>query len=69
MRVSLPAPPPGWLSDVPAPGASVPASTIPGRAVDLGAWAIVGVVWLVVIGAALLVLRAICSEDLDRQGD
>ena len=69
MGARVPAPPPGWLTDVPSPAASVPASTIPGAAVDLAAWTLVAVVWVLLVGAALLVLRAVCSEDLDSQGD
>lgn len=67
MATRLPQPPPGWVTDAPGPVVSVPARAVAERADTLGAFLLVAVVWVVVIGCALLVLRAVVAEDLDRE--
>ena len=46
---------------------SVPARAVADGAGHLGAFLLVAVVWVVMIGCALLVLRAVVAEDLDRE--
>lgn len=69
MLARMPQPPPGWLSDTGEGLVSVPARTVPVVASALSAWTLVVVAWLVVIGAAVLVLRAVVSEPLDGEQD
>ena len=47
----------------------VPARTIAETATDVGVLALCGLVWLVVIALAVLTLRAVMAEDLDREKD
>lgn len=51
----------GVVSDSPA--------TVPVVTHALGAWAIGVAAWVVVIATALLVLRAVCLDPLDREQD
>lgn len=67
---SMPVPPPGVAQ---GHGCSRPVPwDAPGAAIDLAdlvALGLVVVVWGVVIVLAVLVLRAVCAEDLDQEHD
>ena len=70
MQASLPAPPPGgvdrWGSHG---GVSVPPGSLPAVSDALAAGTLVVGVWLLIVAAALLLLRAVCLEPLDREQD
>lgn len=70
MRSSLPAPPPGgvdrWQS---RGGVSVPPGSLAAVSDVLAAGTLVVGVWLLIVAGALLLLRAVCLEPLDREQD
>ena len=69
MLTRMPQPLPGWATDTAAPVMSGVRTTVWGVSSALSAFVLVAIVWVLLIGATLLVFRAILAEDLDGEDD